>query len=184
MKKHKGKGALRLPLKITRVAWRELAQTLGPVLIVIVAMILVLHFVSPAPPRTLTISSGPKGSTFEANAERYQKVLARSGIKLKIIESEGSLDNLNRLSNPKSGVDIALVQSGLSGSADMNDVTSLGSVFYEPLFIFYRSSKPLSRLSELTSQRIAIGPEARISRSVRPSTSSIAMYATSPFPIS
>jgi TRAP-type uncharacterized transport system substrate-binding protein len=159
MTKHVGKSAFRLPLRVTRVAWRELAQTLVPVLIVIVATILVLHFVSPAPPHTLTISSGPKGSTFEANAERYQKVLARSGIRLKIIESEGSLDNLNRLSNPKSGVDIALVQSGMSGSADMNDVNSLGSLFYEPLFIFYRSSQPLSRLSELTSQRIAIGPE-------------------------
>jgi hypothetical protein len=32
-------------------------------------------------------------------------------------------------------------------------------VFYQPLLIFYRSPKPLQRLSELTSQRIAIGPE-------------------------
>jgi TRAP-type uncharacterized transport system substrate-binding protein len=148
-----------LRLKLARIAWRELAQTLVPLLLVVVATILLLHFLSPAPPRSLTISSGPKGSTFATNAERYQKVLARNGIKLKIIESEGSLDNLNRLSNPKSGVDIALVQSGMSGSGDTGDVTSLGSLFYEPLFIFYRGSKPLSRLSELASQRIAIGPE-------------------------
>ena len=60
-------------LKITRIAWRELAQTLGPLLLVLVAMIVALHFLSPARPRTLTMSSGPKGSTFETNAERYQK---------------------------------------------------------------------------------------------------------------
>jgi TRAP-type uncharacterized transport system substrate-binding protein len=154
------KAALRLPLKITAVSWRDLAETLGPVLILsVLAILAALHFVRPAPPHTLTISSGPKGSTFETLAERYQKILARNGIELKIVESEGSLDNLNRLANADAGVDIALVQSGISAGSDTSDVVSLGSMFYQPLTIFYRSPRPLRRLSELSSQRIAIGPE-------------------------
>jgi TRAP-type uncharacterized transport system substrate-binding protein len=156
----KGRSALHLPLKITVVSWWALAQTVGPMLLLAaVAVWAAVHFVHSAPPHTLTISSGPKGSTFETNAEWYRKILARNGIELKIIQSEGSLDNLNRLADPKSHVDIALVQSGLVSNRETNDLVSLGSMFYQPLTIFYRSPKPLVRLSELRSQRIAIGPE-------------------------
>ena len=156
----KRKAALRLPLKITVVSWWALAQTLGPfLLLAALSLWAAVHFVRSAPPHTLIMSGGPKGSTFATNAEKYRKILARNGIELKIIESEGSLENLNRLADPKSHVDIALVQSGLPANSETNDLESLGSMFYQPLTIFYRSSKPLLRLSELRSQRIAIGPE-------------------------
>jgi len=156
-----------LPLKITTVSWRDLAETLGPILLLSAAAILLaLHYVRPAPPHTLTMSSGPKGSTFETVAEQYQKILKRNGIELKIVNSEGSLENLNRLCDGHSGVDIGLVQSGISECADTSDVVSLGSMFYEPLTIFYRSPKPLLRLSELRSKRIAIGPEGSGTRAL------------------
>ena len=156
-----------LPLKITTVSWRDLAETLGPILLLSAAAILLaLHYVRPAPPHTLTMSSGPKGSTFETVAEQYQKILKRNGIELKIVNSEGSLDNLNRLCDGRSGVDIGLVQSGISECADTSDVVSLGSMFYEPLTIFYRSPKPLVRLSQLRSKRIAIGPEGSGTRAL------------------
>jgi TRAP-type uncharacterized transport system substrate-binding protein len=159
--------ASRLPLKIATISWSDLAQTLGPILLLSVAAILLaLHFVRPAPPHTLTIASGPKGSTFANIAGRYRKILARSGIDLEIVESGGSADNLHRLLDAHSRVDIALVQSGLAADADSSDLVSLGSLFYEPLTIFYRSSKPLQRLSELRSQRIAIGAEGSGTRSL------------------
>jgi TRAP-type uncharacterized transport system substrate-binding protein len=158
--------ASRLHLKLATISWWELAQTLGPILIVSVAAILLaLHFVRPAPPHTLTIASGPKGSTFATVAGRYRRILARNGIDLEIVESGGSADNLRRLLDPHSGVDIALVQSGLPADGD-SDLVSLGSLFYEPLTIFYRSPKPLLRLSQLRSQRIAIGPEGSGTRSL------------------
>jgi TRAP-type uncharacterized transport system substrate-binding protein len=151
---------LRIPLKIMAVSWRDLAETLGPiVLLAVAAILLTLHFVSPAPPRTLVMSGGPKGSRFESVAQRYQKILARSGITLKILTSEGSLDNLDRLIDPKTKTDIALVQAGITGTGDTSSIVSLGSVFYQPLTIFYRSPKPIQRLSELAGKRIAIGVE-------------------------
>lgn len=156
-----------LPLKFSAVSWRDLAETLGPIALVSAAAIfLALHFVRPAPPHTLTMSSGPKGSTFETMAERYQKILAHNGIELKIIHSEGSLDNLNRLCDAHSGVDIGLVQSGVSTCGDGSNVESLGSMFYVPLTIFYRDAKPMQRLSELRSKRIAIGPEGSGTRAL------------------
>jgi TRAP-type uncharacterized transport system substrate-binding protein len=156
-----GKRGLRLKLpRVPRISWLDLAETLGPVLIVSVLAILVtMHFVRPAPPNTLTMAGGPEGSNFKAVAEHYQAILKRNGIRLVILPSNGSQDNLNQLCDPNGKVDIALVQGGVSGSGDSSDLVSLGSMFYQPLTVFYRSKKPLARLSELQGKRIAIGGE-------------------------
>lgn len=146
--------------KITRVSWRDLALILVPfVLLVAAAFWVTLKFVQPAPPDTLTITSGPEGSSFANIAQRYQKILARQGVKLKILPSQGSVDNLKRLADPKAGVDIGFVQGGVAGQADTSDLYSLGSIFYTPVYVFYRASKPIARLSELSGKRIAIGRE-------------------------
>ena len=157
---------LRLPLKITTISWWDLAHTLGPILLAsAVAIWLALHFVRPAPPHTLTMSGGPKGSSFETDAERYRAILARSGIHLNIIPSAGSLQNLDRLSEPHSRFDVALVQAGITEAAaarhggNTGDLVSLGSMFYQPLIVFYRGRRPISRLSQLKGKRIAIGKE-------------------------
>lgn len=159
----KGKFSRFIPSKTGNISRWAFIQTFGPLVLVCVAIVwAALHFVSSAPPHKLTMSSGPKGSTFDSVAQRYSKILARNGIKLIVIPSQGSLDNLHRMIDPKSHVDIALVQSGLTAGPDSDsddDLESLGGMFYQPLLIFYRSPKPLQKLSELSSQRIAIGPE-------------------------
>jgi NMT1 family protein len=144
--------------KAGRVSWRDLALTLGPfVLLVLAAFWFAFHFVRPAPPDTVIITSGPEGSQFQASAERYSKILARQGVTLRILPSQGSLDNLKRLSDPNFEVDIGFVQGGLSRFGDPDEIMSLGSVFYSPVLVFYRSPRPISRLSELQGKRIAIG---------------------------
>ena len=153
---------LRLPLKITTISWTDLAHTLGPILLASAAAIwLALHFVRPLPPHTLIMSGGPKGSSFQADAEKYRAFLAGKGIELKIIPSAGSLQNLDRLTEPHSDIDIALVQAGITETARQgagtNNLVSLGSMFYQPLTVFYRARRPIYRLSQLKGKRIAIG---------------------------
>lgn len=149
----------RLP-KIPRISWRDVAATLGPVLLLsIAAFALAMHFVRPAPPSSLNIVSGPEGSTYRAMAEKYKVILERNGITLNILPSQGSLDNLHQLADLDSDADVGFVPSGFSTGTDISNLTSLGSVFYQPVTIFYRSKKPLERLSELKGQRIAIGGE-------------------------
>ena len=150
-----------------RLQWQALAQTLGPFLLVAIAVVwTAVHFMNPAPPRSLRMASGPPGSTFQRAALQYQKILARSGVRLEVIETQGSLENLNRLVAKQSPVDVALVQSGLTPASGGENLVSLGSVFYEPLDIFYRGSKRLERLSDLKGQRIAIGPEGSGARAL------------------
>src|SRR5690349_23199484 len=124
---------LKLP-RIPRVSWRDFATTVGPfALIVIAAFWFTYRFVRPAPPRTIVIATGPAGSVFEATAERYRAILAREGVTLDIRPSEGSLENLKRLADPDSDVDVGFVQGGLARLGDRGKVMSLGSVFYAPV---------------------------------------------------
>ena len=144
--------------KLTRVSWRDLALILGPVLVLLVIVLwFTLKLVQPAPP--ITITSGPQGSTFANTAERYRRILARQGVTLKILPSQGSLENLKRLIDPKEKVDIGFVQGGVAGQLDTSGLESLGSLFYTPVYVFYRAPKPIVRLAELSGKRIAIGRE-------------------------
>jgi ABC-type nitrate/sulfonate/bicarbonate transport system substrate-binding protein len=134
--------------------------TLGPLILLVAAAVwFAFRFIHPAPPDTITMTSGPEGSQFQVSAERYRKILARQGVTLRILPSQGSLDNLKRLSDPKFDVDIGFVQGGISALGDVNNLMSLGSVFYAPVLVFYRSAQPIRRLSELEGKRVAIGRE-------------------------
>lgn len=121
----------------------------------------VLWVVLSAPPRSITIASGPPGSTFERHAQAYQKALAAHGITLHIVPSSGSLDNLLRLQDPAAKIDLAFVQGGLVGAkeAPPDGLVSLGSVAYQPLWVFYRGETRITRLSELAGRRIGIGAD-------------------------
>jgi TRAP transporter TAXI family solute receptor len=110
-----------------------------------------------APPNTITIISGPKGSTFRRTAERYAKILQRNGVTLRILPSEGSVENIKRLADPSSKVDIGFVQGGVNKGINTEKLVSLGSISYEPLFVFYRSGSNIELLSQLIGKRVAVG---------------------------
>ena len=124
-----------------------------------IILLAVAWFVRSAPPRTLSISSGPQGSSYERIAEAYQKRLAEHGVTLNIVPSAGSQANLKQLTTPGSGIDIGFVQGGPSEGVKLDDLVSLGSVAYQPLWLFYRSATPISRLSELEGKMICVGDE-------------------------
>jgi hypothetical protein len=136
---------------------RDLTLTFAPIaLFVVVIMTLLIWLVDPAPPHTIVMSAGSRDSSFMLAANEYKKILARNGIKLKVLESDGSLQNLQRLLDPKQHVDIALVQGGVADGLAAATLMSLGSVFYDPVVVFYRGSG-VTRLAQLEGKRIAIG---------------------------
>ena len=124
----------------------------------LVASVAAFLFFDTAAPRTLTISSGPEGSSFQRYAERYQKILAKEGVALKILPSEGSSDNLKRLADPKTKVDIGFILSGETEKKPFDKLMSLGSVNYQPLMVFY-TGKPLQIISDFKGKHLNIGPE-------------------------
>ena len=125
----------------------------------LVVITAIFWFIHSAPPDTIIMTSGDDNTRFFKTAERYKKILARNGVKLEILKSEGSLENLERLEDPAFRVDIGLVQTGVAKGFNIDNLVSLGSIAYEPLYIFYRSDKPLELLSRFNGKRIAIGEE-------------------------
>jgi len=151
---------LRPLARFSGISLRDLAVSIGPILLLTAIVIgAAFWFIRPAPPDTITIAGGPRGSTFRVTAEKYRTILARKGVKLQILPSEGSLDSLRMLSNPAVRVDVGFVQGGVSKGMPLERLVSLGSVFHEPLALFYRADVPVERLSALTGKRLAIGPE-------------------------
>jgi len=110
-----------------------------------------------APPNTIIITSGPEGSTFRLTAEKYAKILQRNGVTLRILPSEGSVDNIKRLADPSSKVDVGFVQGGVNKGIKTDKLVSLGSISYQPLLIFYRSGSTIELLSQLIGKRVAVG---------------------------
>jgi hypothetical protein len=120
-----------------------------------------LGLIDAAAPSSLTIASGPEGSSFRRTAERYQKILEKEGVTLRIVTTDGSRDNLARLSDRKARVDVGFVLGGEVGSKPDSkppeNLMSLGSIAYQPLMIFYRG-EPKQLLSEFKGLRLDIGP--------------------------
>lgn len=132
-------------------------------LIVGIGFVVAYQFVEPAPPRHIVITTGSESGAYYQFAQRYATILARHGITLEVKASAGSLDNLARLKEDVAQV--GFVQGGVIEPPDDpeneedNGLRSLGSVFYEPVWVFYRGDRKLERLTELRGKRIAIGQE-------------------------
>lgn len=107
-------------------------------------------------PTTMTIAGGPQGSSFRRYAEQYQKILKREGITLKIVASEGSLDNLHKLEDAKSGVDVGFVLGGDADGSNIDNLQSLGSISYQPLMVFYGGAT-VQVLGDFKGKRLALG---------------------------
>ncbi|MDR5804161.1 TAXI family TRAP transporter solute-binding subunit [Caballeronia sp. LZ001] len=164
-----GRKPQRIVARFVAISWRDLALTFGPILLVsIAALYLAVRLIQPAPPSTLTIAAGPKGSSFWNSAQKYKAILARNRVTLNVLETQGSLDNLTRLEDPKSDVDVGFVQGGMTPDAASDqhaNLESLGSVSYVPLAVFYRGAT-VTRLSELNGKRLAIGAEGSGTRAL------------------
>ncbi|MBI3544917.1 MAG: ABC transporter substrate-binding protein [Deltaproteobacteria bacterium] len=138
----------------------DLAVALLPsVLLAVVAAVggaIAYQYVDPAPPKRFVISTGDGEGDYDVFAKRYREIIKEEGVELVIRRSEGATENLERLNDPKSDVDVAFVQDGLGSAQKSPELMSLGSLYYEPIWLFYRGSKTVSRFSQLAGKRIAV----------------------------
>jgi hypothetical protein len=123
---------------------KGLVISVGAIMLICLAIALTAFlFLNTAAPRTLTITTGPAGSSFQRTAERYQKILERDGVTLKILPSDGSAGKPQAPGRPESRVDIGFVLGGAAGEKELRpQLMSLGSgESYQPLTVFYRGEK-------------------------------------------
>ena len=130
---------------------------LGVVVALLVAAAAV--FVLGRPPHTFRIAAGAEGGMYEAFSQDLSAELARQGFDLQIIETAGSIDNAALLREQQA--DIGLIQSGTENLADIGASTALAEVFYEPIWLFYRtdSVEVVDGVAQLDGKLLGIGPE-------------------------
>ena len=145
---------------INRVETRERIRIFGPsIFFVIVAFIIAFQFVDPAPPNHIVIATGAPEGAYFAYGNEYSKLIAKHGVTLSVLETAGSVENLGLLEAPSDGAQIAFVQGGVKSEKKNDHLVSLGSLYFEPLWIFHRASLELRRLTDLKGLRLAAGPE-------------------------
>jgi TRAP transporter TAXI family solute receptor len=154
-------------IRFTLLSLRDLVVSAGPfVALAVVLLALAYWWLDPNPPKRVTLATGPAQSAYEAFGKRYAALLAKDGITVTLIPSEGSADNLRLLREGKA--DLGFVQGGTreADGPDDADLESLGSLFLEPVWLFYREAAApatttpphtLESLTQLNGLRINVG---------------------------
>jgi hypothetical protein len=153
-------------IRHTLLSIRDLLVSAGPVAVLAVALLVLAYlWLDPTPPRRVTLATGPAQSAYDEFGQRYRKALAGNGIEVVLLPSQGSSDNLRLLREGKA--DLGFVQGGSNERATREEsgIESLGSLFVEPLWLFYRQDSArklnpqasLSSLSQLQGLRLNVG---------------------------
>jgi TRAP transporter TAXI family solute receptor len=154
-------------IRHTLLSLRDLWASAGPfVLLALLLLVLAYWWLDPMPPRRITLATGPAQGAYDDLGKRYAKVLAGYGIQVRLQPSQGSAENLRLLQD--GAVDIGFVQGGSNETAaDESELESLGSLFVEPVWLFYRADSArkvnrqgtLAALADLKGLRLNVGAE-------------------------
>jgi hypothetical protein len=155
-------------IRYTLLSIREMITSAGPfVLLTLGLLALAYWWLDPTPPKHVTLATGPAQSAYDEFGKRYAQSLAAYGIEVQLLPSEGSAQNLEWLAAGK--VDLGFVQDGTSTLSDSSEraLVSLGSLFVEPVWLFYRekaapkakssTDRTLDSLPQLVGLRVNVG---------------------------
>src|SRR6185369_15628656 len=116
-------------------------------------VVLAYVWLDPTPPKHVRLATGPAQSAYAEFGKRYQKALATNGITVVLVESHGSSDNLALLRDDRA--DLGFLQGGSNDRATTEEsgIESLGSLFVEPVWLFYReaSARKVTATATLSS---------------------------------
>ena len=155
-------------IRYTLLSIRDLLVSVGPFALLAVMLLVLAHlWLDPTPPKRVTLATGPAQSAYDEFGKRYKKALAANGIEVVLLPSEGSSANLQLLREGKA--DLAFVQGGSNerASNEESGIVSLGSLFVEPVWLFYREEAArkvnaegtLSALTQLQGLRLNVGTD-------------------------
>lgn len=155
-------------LRSALLSFRDLVLSAGPLAFLAVGLLVLAYWwLNPTPPKSVTLATGPAQSAYEEFGKRYQRALAAEGIEVRLLPSDGSSANLQLLRDGQA--DLAFVQGGTAELLpdDPENLVSLGSLFVEPVWVFYRTEaaqrmheRPrLDGLRQLRGMRVNVGSE-------------------------
>lgn len=128
------------PIRLFLLSIRDLLASAGPVVFLVIGLLVAAYWwLQPQPPKTVTLATGPSGSAYAGFGKRYAAALKTNGIEVVQKPTDGSFDNLQLLRSGEA--DVAFVRGGSADPVKDEEagLTSLGSLFFEPLWFFYRT---------------------------------------------
>ena len=135
-------------------SWSNALKEIWPlVFLLVLGLAILIWFAKPAPPSNVLMATGTGGS-YKILGEKYRDYFAKKGVELKLVETHGSKENLQHLRDRKDPIQAAFVQGGMIASDDIAGVESLGSVDYEPVWVFYHN-KVFNERAHLSDRDIA-----------------------------
>jgi uncharacterized protein len=156
---------------------RQFLIVVGSSLIgIILAVWLAILVLKPGPQGRIVLAAGGGGGAYAQLAETWKRELARFGVTLELRSDLQGLDALQALAANNGRIDGGVLKGGLAGSLqgrlataserDLHDrqvaqLQSVGRLFYEPIWIFYRGPDLVRSLGEFKGRRIMVGtPES------------------------
>ena len=127
-------------LKLILLSIRDLIASAGPVVFLVIGLLIAAYWwLQPQPPKHVTLATGPTGSAYSQFGKRYAELLKSSGIEVELKATTGSSENLELLRS--GGADVGFVRGGSADPVADEEagLTSLGSLFFEPIWLFYRA---------------------------------------------
>src|SRR6266852_3431521 len=144
----------------------HLFSLLAAILCIVGIVWLRLEYLIHAPPSKIKIAGSFKGSHYNVVPSQYKEILARSHVMVDPRLTEGALDNLRLLKDPASGIQVALMQGGVSDGKQSPGLKSLGRINYQIFWVFCHATDPLDDLRQLKGKRIAVGPAGSATKMV------------------
>ncbi len=125
--------------------------------IIFIAFYAISSYIEPPIQKQITIATGSKSGNYYKTALKYKKLLEKEKVKVTILNTKGSVENIKLVEQGKA--DVAFVQSGIMGNKNQN-IYSLASLYYEPLWIFYKNEGyDINYIIQLISKKISIGSQ-------------------------
>ncbi|PLY04356.1 MAG: hypothetical protein C0625_16910 [Arcobacter sp.] len=145
-------------MKVLWMKYKFFTVTIPIILLIGGAFYFTAGFIQPSPKKEITIATGSKTGNYYKTALEYKKLLEQDKVKVNLITSAGSMENIEILKNKKA--DIAFVQNGTIDNENTKGITSLASIYYEPLWVFYKNDGySIDYIIQLISKKISIGKE-------------------------
>ena len=112
------------------------------------------------------MATGPADSTYGLAGERYRQILARDGVRLHLVPTNGAMDNIRLLNDRRSGIEAGFVQAGTVTERDTQGLVSLGTLFYQEAWLFCHCPDPVPPPKQWSGWRVSIGPIGSASHSL------------------
>lgn len=153
---------LRAVVKDELIALKEeIKESKAITALFVVAIVCLAIYLKPFPERHVYFATYYPGSDWSALAVSPSNILKKAGIDVSVIYTDGAIDNVVRLDDPNNQANAGFTYGAALDQDLVGGIYSLGSVVYEPVWIFYKNTKAfkINDLRDFSKLKVGLGPE-------------------------